>query len=266
MFRRGEVIRADERTTSGKSRPLRCAIEVDDGEQIEGYLKAPGFSQEYTLEAMTRELLATCLGRELGLPVCEACVVTYETELFSELCDANLLDAFNSLEGTPVFFSKSAGDGWHELPNDQKIPQNRLADALSIYVFDTIMENADRRVSNKNLLVKNDEFRIFDHEMAIPRAGLFILGPKPWQIGGIQNANVGDHQHALFARLKPKTKLDIPEALAPWRALQDADIERYTNLLPEGWSNTVAAGVRSYVNEALLNIDEMEKMLEGVLL
>jgi len=51
--------------------------------------------------------------------------------------------------------------------------------AAEVLVFDAIVQNPDRRADNPNCLVRGDEIRIIDHELAFSH-GLVIGSVPPW--------------------------------------------------------------------------------------
>jgi hypothetical protein len=88
---------------------------------------------------------------------------------------------------------------------------------LAIFAFDAFVENPDRKPSNPNLLVKGDEFRIIDHELALFVRGL-LPRPAPWQAGYL-NHMMGPDSHVFAARLRG-VALDLDAIRAAWSSFR----------------------------------------------
>jgi hypothetical protein len=86
-------------------------------------------------------------------------------------------------------------------PPDRMIPASMIDDAGSIFAFDSLIQNPDRRFDNPNLVVQGDKIRIFDHESAFSFLLEIFPSPRPWLLG--TEIYLDDHVFYKGLRRKP---------------------------------------------------------------
>lgn len=92
----------------------------------------------------------------------------------------------------PGFASKNAGKQWKAWSPGDTVTKDRKAQALFTFCFDALFDNADRRASNPNLLVKGGQLRAIDHELSFAFTSLIIAPAPPWTTGGLEWMIGGD--------------------------------------------------------------------------
>lgn len=159
-----------------------------------------------------------------------------------------------------AFASAAAGVGWRQWSAEDILIAPRRSAALGIFAFDAFLNNPDRKPSNPNLLVKGDEFRLIDHELALFVRGVFPP-PRPWQVGNLAHMMEADG-HVFAARLRGSA-LDLAPLRTAWSDLSDDDLNDYEASLPGQWaeaSESVTAAlthvraVRDRIDECLVEI------------
>jgi hypothetical protein len=139
------------------------------------------------------EIIAGIIGRVLGLPIPKIAVVEIETSMAPMIPCPETREVVSQNSG-PHFGSLFASPGFTTLPVDFSIPEKLTRQALDIFFFDMLIQNADRSFKadrNPNILFDGNEFLIYDHELSFSFASLFGVAAKPWQLRG--NAFVKDH-------------------------------------------------------------------------
>ncbi len=121
-----------DRAKSGRSHPMLCRCETDDGEELEVYAKYKDFHEELGFDHLAGELVANLFALDMKLPAAQPCVVTVSEESIDMLpddsngldlksaFDSNGCSAFGSVAFKPVR-RWSAGDLVHK---------GQLADAV----------------------------------------------------------------------------------------------------------------------------------------
>ena len=259
MIRRALAVRYDRPAESGRTEPLRVAVETDDGMQHDVFLKVSAAPQ-LDLEGLANEALAACVGGQLGIPLCEPFLVELSPDWIGSIPEARpraVLEQSNPI----AFGSEAAGDGWRSwLPTDA-ITVDRRATALAIVAFDAFIGNQDRRPLNSNLLVKGASFRAIDHETAF-RFRVFIPPLRPWALGGLNHLVQADG-HVLALGLRGKNDLDFTPVRDCWSALSDEVLADCAASLPPEW-----AAVTGAMSDALTHLravrDRIEECLEEV--
>jgi hypothetical protein len=129
-----------------------------------------------------------------------------------------------------------------------------VPDTAGILTFDAIIQNADRRDGNPNCLVKGDELRIFDHELAFMTAGIIGWIP-PWKLGGLNWVGVpGAH---IFAGELKGRNVDYRPIKDRWGSLSDTRVAEYQTAIPGEWAGSDAAvqAACKLIRDARDNID-----------
>ena len=110
--------------------------------------------------------------------------------------------------------------------------------AAAIFVFDAIIQNPDRRGTNPNCLIRGNDLRIFDHELAF--AHEIIIGWRPpWVAGGLNTLErPGNH---IFRNGLRRQAIDYGPIRDAWQGLSDEQIVAYEGICPEEWADANAA-------------------------
>ena len=130
--------------------------------------------------------------------------------------------------------------------------------ALSALVFDAVIDNADRRVSNPNCLVAGDRIRLIDHEFAFPGRAMLIAWQPPWEPGSLAWLD-RDDRHIFCVGLKGRD-LDFAPLPALWSRVSDARLLEYRAAIPPEWNDAHRA-----VDEALDRIRNARDNIYGVI-
>jgi len=264
VIRTGRAVRFSGRAIAGKSKPLRCEIEFDDGLSCEAYVKFPGLSAELIIGGLIAEAVAATLAADLDLPVCEPLIVLLGDLYIDELTYPELAKLVQN-STIPAFGSLRAPDGFREMTASDHFLKTDVQNLLEIYLFDTFLENVDRRLENKNLLIHDREIKMIDHEFCFSRATSVLLGKKPWELGGIVNFSASAHQHVLAPRLRPKASIDVTAALKKWRDLPISHFTDYVNMIPAEWGTEIPGRIRDYLIESKGKIDDFSIELSRVM-
>jgi hypothetical protein len=262
MIRRASAVRFDRIAERGRNEPLRIAVETQDGEEREVFLKPSGRA-EVGIEGMANELLAACIAAHLGLPVCEPLLVHISPEWVGSILDPELRAVL--VRSSPVAFaSTSAGTGWRPWTAEDRIIGSRRQSALSIFAFDAFTENRDRIRSNPNLLVRGDTFRIIDHELCFKLRLCLFPRPEPWRLGYLDTlTGAGPNGHVFGALLKGDRYLDVASLKPAWSSLSDEVLSDYGAAMPPEWHEATEPvadalkhlkAVRDRIDECLLEV------------
>lgn len=253
VIRHAKPIRFDRLAESGRNKPLRILVETDGNEEREVFLKFSG-RPELGVEGLANELLASCLAGDLGLPVNEPLLVELTPEWIESIPEAVTRDALN--KSVKIGFAcVSAGTQWRPWSKGDCLTPERIPAAAAILAFDAFIENEDRRPSNSNCLVKGDEFRIIDHELAFRIRQKLFPPPEPWRLGNLQRLVEPDH-HIFGAKLRCK-KPDLQAVLSTWEGLTDAHFDSYLAAMPIEWGASISA-----MEEALTHLRSVRARID----
>lgn len=263
MLTRLSPIQFDRPTTSGRTRPSIVTCETPAGDTVEVVAKFSGGCDEGVTN-LAREVIAACLAGDLGLPIPEPFLIDVTQAWTTVVPDVAQRQRIQS--GSPVAFGSRLVTGQYAIwSQGNRIVDAMLPTAAAVFVFDAITQNADRRVTNPNCLVKGDEIRIFDHEMTFTH-GLVIGWKPPWVLGGL--SVLGTPGFHIFRDQLRGRAVDFEPIRASWSALSDARITAYSEAVPGEWAAAGDAVRRAtqLIRDARDNIEgcltEVQRMLE----
>jgi hypothetical protein len=247
---------------NGKSGPALVNCQRVDGEDVEVVTKCSAGCEQKEI-GLAAELISACLAAELGLPILEPFLVELDPEFIASVPDAVHRDRMMA-SNFVAFGSKHITGQYSAWTNGYLISEVMLPSAAAVFVFDGIIQNPDRRDGNPNCLVRGDEIRIIDHELAFAH-GLILFWKAPWKVGGLQSLETPG-LHIFRSGLKGR-QINYGPIRTAWAGLLDAQISAYGNAVPAEWAsatNSVASALQ-LIKDARDNIDACITEIERVL-
>jgi len=214
--------------------------------------------KEMTHRSRLCEIAAALLAQALDVPVIEPAVVYIPPALAVNLYEPQ--KSAVSKETDRHFGSKYLGAGWMIYPAGKVLEAELLPQALSIYCFDMLMQNPDRRVKRPNVLSHGDRLVVFDHDLSFSFLLAVGLRKEAWQV---QHADFAQ-EHVFFKPLKGKN-LDVRPFAEKLRTLNAAALNQISGAIPRDWQSTYTGAILAHVSAVRDNadkfVDEIERML-----
>jgi hypothetical protein len=243
--------------TSGRTSPLRLTCERNGVEEVDVIAKFGG-GQHCTKNSLCSELIAAQLAADLGLPIPPPLLVDWSDDFASSTHDEAAKNVL-STSRPPAFGSTFFSGGFAILTGAHKFASSEQRQmALAIFFFDALIGNSDRTIAKPNLMVRSDQYRIFDHELSFLDHELIVKPPAPWVLGGF-NLSLTPRKHIFATPLrKDVAKLDFASLRDTWSGLSDAKIEAYEASLPVAWRTgaTVPSFAIKRIKECRSRIEE----------
>ncbi|MGN6422455.1 MAG: HipA family kinase [Asticcacaulis sp.] len=253
LLRNAEAVELIRPTSVGRTGPLIIACELDNGDVVELVAKFSGRCEEGAIH-LAREVIGASLAGYLGLPVPEPFFVNISDDWVSTIPDPTIRQ--NVLISSRTAFGSRLITGQYSIWSAGNIvTAAMLPMASAIFAFDAIVQNPDRRIGNPNCLVRGDQLRIFDHELAFSHR-LLIGWQPPWALGSLQSFQ-NNGQHIFYHGLKGKN-VDLQAIKAAWSALSDETIAGLADGLTGIWDN-----VNASVSDALTLIAGARDNIDG---
>jgi HipA-like kinase len=253
------AVRFDGRMKSGKTRPCLLTCNDETGSDVELIAK---FSAgcERDVRALVAEAISAMLASDLDLPVPEPFLVDLQPEFIATIPDADIVNLAST--AAPVAFgSKKLPAGFTTLPVGKSVPKEMLGQAIEIFAFDGLIQNADRRPDNPNCLSDGRSLAIYDHELAFMTKGIIGWVP-PWQEGGLSFLA----GHLFYEQLKGRD-IKLDRLVGALEAVSEDRLEEYRNALPAAWSQDDGLAVESleYIAQVKANLDDVVTEVARVL-
>jgi hypothetical protein len=237
---------------AGRTCPLMVNCEKKDGSVVPVVAKFSDFCDQRETH-LAREIVGACLAADLGLPVPEPMLVEIPPNWGDIVPDAPLRARIAA--SSPIAFGSTLiTGGYSAWTADTKIKEAMFDTAAAIFAFDAIIQNPDRRTINPNCLVRGEEIRIIDHELAF--AHRVVLGwQPPWVPGGL-NWLERKGSHIFLADLK-RSGVDFAPVRQRWNTIADDRLSEYRASIPTEWAHVAADfdSALALIRDARNNID-----------
>lgn len=267
MIKYVDAIRFDGVVRNGRTEPLRINVVADDGKFYDAIVKVSK-GNALTLDSLVNEMLGSLIAGDLGLPICEPFFVKLSSEFIDSIPDNEIKQRL--IESNSIAFGSAyAGAQWRRWERSDSLKLEQANLALQVFAFDGYLENFDRRPKNSNLLVKGDDWRLIDHELAFSFLRMLISVANPWSIEGLEPMRKfgTDSEHIFCAQLEKISELDFVSVRSKWSDLTDDRLEEYRLTLPDEWSICEHSMLKRIhrIKEIRGKIDECEKELKRVI-
>ncbi|MBK8635808.1 MAG: hypothetical protein KA767_04310 [Saprospiraceae bacterium] len=204
-------------------------------------------SERMGVEAFLRETMATLIGQKMGISMPDLALVEITND-FTQVMVQNNDEYQRVYESTGLNFGCNFIANLQQLSLLDNLKNSQVNDALKIFYFDVMIQNADRTIEGgkPNLFFRDDHLYILDHELAF--SFLFpIIGRQPtdsWIINDFDKIMI--ENHILFSKLKNKVKdfscLDdilVPLTSDFWKEAESA--------IPDDWLSKDFEKIREHV-------------------
>lgn len=234
MIERATAFEFVRSASNGRTGPLIMMCETEDGGIVELFCKFSAGCDQGAVN-LAREAISVCLARDLNLPVPKPYLVSIPRELAATISDKTA--AARVLQSIPLAFGSTIQKQFSAWTSGTPISSVLLPDAAATLVFDAIIQNPDRRVGNPNCLVKGNQIRLIDHELAF--ANRLIIGWRaPWLLGGLRSLETpGNH---IFRAPLMGREIDFGPITSSWSALRDKQLQGYIADIPTAWAGAIA--------------------------
>ncbi|MCW2121258.1 hypothetical protein M2226_000002 [Bradyrhizobium elkanii] len=220
---------------TGRTSPALVNCERSDGTIIPVVAKFSDCCDLHEVN-LAREIIGACLAGDLGLPVPEPFIIEIP-QGWSNVIPDPARRARIAASSRLAFGSALMTGGYSAWTPDTRIREAMVDIAAAIFAFDAIIQNPDRRDGNPNCLVRGEEIRILDHELAF--AHRLVLGWRaPWLVGGL-NWLERKGSHIFRADLK-RNAVDFGPIRQRWTAIVDNRLLTYKAAIPAEWGHVTA--------------------------
>lgn len=234
----------------GRTQPLLLACESEKGERLEVVVKLRG--REMGERAQIAELTAAQLADDLGLDVPRAAVVEIPPGFEAIVADPSVAGAILASGGSN-FGSVHLGPGFTTWLPDRPPHGVQRDQAATIYAFDALIQNPDRRRANPNLWARSDRLGVYDHELAFSfLSGMLIGGaPRPWHLAD-QATQFRFLEGHIFHQVLRGGTVDLDDFAGRLGSITDERLQEYAAAVPPEWrdGNDFCEQIAEYLSEA----------------
>lgn len=237
---------------SGRTKPCLMLCEEEEGSPEEVVVKLRAGIETKEMGS-TSEVMASLFARDLDLPVPTPRLVEIESGFDQAIAEVEFARRIRESVGWNFGSTKIAA-GFTTWPRGKQIPLLLRQLAAEIFVFDTVIQNPNRRKGNPNILWKGDELYIYDHEMSLTFFLPQLGWQPPWTGKGLEFLT----DHVFYDQLKG-TEFDLNRLTGAFEAISDDRLNQYAAAVPDDWkiNKDCAKPIVDYLKEARQNLSEI---------
>lgn len=207
-----------------------------------------------SIEASSREMIASFIATELDLNVPEAALINLSSEFASTVNSMGIYShVINSLG---LNFGTKYESGLIEFVRNPYLNESQLKQAEEIFAFDTFISNPDRRIDKQNMLTDGNKILIFDHELAFSFVLYLFKNQTPWIFNEVDNDWI--KRHFFYSTLKGNNHT-FDNFVQKFTALNQNFWNKVKDLLPQEWKTNQVNQIQQTISEMVYN---KEKLLE----
>lgn len=238
------AVRFHRELSTGATRPCVFSCEEADGTAGGEYVVKFRSEVRGNETGLMFETIAALLALELSIPMPPAATVLVDTELAESVPDAAVVSRVRASAGLN-FGTRFLSPGYMTWLRDDPVPVSLRRAAAETLAFDALIDNADRRRDKPNLLWKDGELFLIDHEMAFSFTR--VIGADPSQFSELQLSFL--REHPFYAGLRGK-QLELDRFAGELEALSDERVSRIFAQVPHQFGTMYLENIR----ERLINI------------
>jgi len=239
---------------------------------ITGLEEQSGFSGNYVVKLMAsermdktacfKELLATFIAMELGIPVVKPVVVNIEKDfadaMYGKECYQRLQQSIGLNYGSQYVKQHMI------ISKEAPLIEKQLKNALDIFCFDMLIQNPDRTMDKQNMFSVGEKIVIFDHELAFSFIQLIGGDPEPWNV---TKEKVGNWKDLFLPPKLRKRELNHEEISEKLGRLDETFWDKVENLMPGEWMTSLYfEKIRKHVDKVQVNKDAFIVNIQKLLL
>jgi hypothetical protein len=218
---------------SGRTKPALFGCEDQDGNAFGEFVVKFEGGLETGVTGLACELISSLVASELGITSPTPALVEIDTEMARVVpgSDPDVAELIQRSQGTNFGTQLLAG-GFRTWPTDKPIPIGQRQPATELFAFDALIQNPDRRFDNPNLLWRDEEILVIDHDSAF--SFLYALGQRrsSWNLEDLRFLE----NHVFYRPLKTKPT-DLERFIGALEGMSDDKIGNIARAVPTEWRN-----------------------------
>jgi hypothetical protein len=201
------------------------------------------------------EFLAAQLAAIFDIKSPKPALIQFDAQLAESINDSAVRERVHRSLGLN-FGTEYKTPGYTTWPKGDPIPPPLRQLAAEIVAFDVLIDNPDRRALNPNILYKNDEIMVIDHETAFAFTRLVGQSSGAGSVDRIEFI----YEHPFYAGLRG-TALELDRFASRVSRLTDQEIAAILASVPVGFGTNYVAHIGAHLTAAR---DRIGSMLDAI--
>jgi hypothetical protein len=244
---------------TGANRPMLIRGVGGNGVKGDFVVKFLG-AERMSSEASLRELLAAFIAAQMEIKVVQPVIVNISKEFVDLLKGDNAWQYAHKSVG--YNFGSEYLTKFTTIIPGQDLHNKQLNDAQTIFAFDVVIQNPDRRLDKPNMLTDGTNIVIYDHELAFSFVMEIFPNPKPWELREADLEWI--NRHCVLPRIRGK-EYDFEEFSRRFDNLDENFWITARNLVPKEWLSEQFDRIKQHFSAICSNKDsfiiELKKLM-----
>ena len=238
--------------TSGANKPLFIQGRDINTQKSNRYVLKYRGAERMDERTSARELLAALLAKELGIFVPEPVVILVNDIFVNGLKDHT--DYYNIIKSKGINFGCEFVVGDSDMSQKTHLTAVQLQQAMQVFVFDLMIQNADRRLEKPNFFIAKDNIYIIDHELGFGFLDTFafLRSSKPF-IFNETDVNSAKN-HFFYTKLRNIREQNFDAAFLPFEQFNRNFWNCIDAIIPVEWQTNEIPQIKTHINQILDNI------------
>jgi hypothetical protein len=247
--------------TKGRTSPALCGCEDIAGQAAGDFVVKLRGGTERGATALICELVASRLASYFRVAVPVPALVSIHAGFAELVATTHPGYSRRMRESIGLNFGSRQLNDVMTWPVDRSIPDAMWPTAVSIFAFDALIQNPDRKFSpNPNLFSRGDQIFVYDHELAFSFIENIFPAEAPWRLGRSEYLT----EHVFFSRLRRK-EIDLTGFMDLLAALPDVSLPAILADVPAEWNNSSLSKINDHLcavaRQSALFADEIRRRL-----
>jgi len=248
---------------TGTTQPMKIlGVDMKTGKRDELIVKFFN-STRMSMKSSCRELIGAWMAKQVDINVVEPAIVNISEKFVETLNGAK--GYASALKSVGINFASFYNAGYFELilPN-HKFDNNLIEQVKKIFVFDMLIQNADRGAGKPNVLTNSEKLLIFDHELAFSFCDLFTFrrNNEPWKIDTTLNELYSSH---IFYQLLRNSEQNFEKEVECLNQLDNRFWEKVESMIPTIWKSEEIEDIKKHTLSIIENLNLFKEELERIL-
>lgn len=247
----------------GTTRPMLMAVQNGEGDILTSVVKTFSAKDHEQYSPIGYECMGSFLARAFDLPVPPFHLVSFSPTFVNEQLPLPVKERVSPMAGK-LFFGSEFQPGFIQYVPLKHRRSFLLHDMETIFAFDVLIHNRDRRKGKPNLIVKQKDYFLLDHESALHIAHpfTFYLTQNPWPF---ITGRVAGNTHIFLEplrRLHKQGEVTFDTFFEYLRLLDLREVKAFHNhLTRNGVTYASFSSFLSYLKEIKQEADKFRQLL-----
>lgn len=241
---------------SGRNRPAVFACVNSAGALAGDYVVKFAAGPQLGTSGSAREMIASLLAAHCGVLSPSPAIVTINPDLQRYMAAQRNPEWDVLCRSTRENFATAYLTDASTWPRGREIPDGMMPATATLFAFDALIDNVDRRRENPNILARGDEIFAIDHELAFSFVHELFAREAAWRVA--RRSWLRDH--VFYFQLR-KRDHDFSAFIRRVSDLNSERLEALVREVPDAWQDESIGKISDHLKDARDHAGEFRRQI-----